>query len=57
MVYYKFTNRFRWFTTKEQTGLTGLLTDRHIGLDGLLTDLHTGLNGLLQSHKPVYLVY
>ena len=49
--------QFNWFTTKPQTGLSGLLTDRRTGLDGLLTDLHTGLNGLLQSHKPVYLVY
>ena len=62
-VYCKATSRFIWFTTKPQTGLSGLLTDLHTGLDGLLTDLHTGLdslltdqhtglNGLLQIHKP-----
>ena len=68
MVYYKATNRFKWFTTKPQTGLfslltdlqtglSSLLTDLHTGLDGLLTDLHAGLIALLQSHNPVYLVY
>ena len=68
MFYDTSTNRFKWFTTKPQTGLSGLLTYPYTGLDGLLTDLHTGLNclptilstgsiGLLQSHKPVYLVY
>ena len=68
MVYYKSTNRFKWFTTNPQTGLDGLLTDLQTGLSGLLTglhtglvsllaDLHTGLIGSLQSYKPVYLVY
>ena len=58
LVYYKSTNRFRWFTNRflyrfksftavPQTGLDGLLTDLQTGLSGLLTDLHTGLYGLL----------
>ena len=68
MIYYKSTNRFKWFTTNPQsgldglltdlqTGLSGLLTDLHIGLDCLLTDLRSGLIGSLQSHKPGIPVY
>ena len=68
MIYYKSTNRFKWFTknpqtgldgllTDLQTGLSGLLTDLQIGLDSLLTDLRTSSSGLLQSHKPVNPVY
>ena len=47
MVYYKATNRFKWFTTKPQTGLFSLLTDLQTGLSSLLTDLQTGLCSLL----------
>ena len=58
MVYYKSTNRFRWFTNRflyrfksftavRQTGLDGVVTDLQTSLSGLPTDLHTGLFGLL----------
>ena len=57
MVYYKSTNRFRWFTNRflyrfksftavRQTGLDGVVTDLQTSLSGLPTDLHTGLDGL-----------